>query len=125
MGLTDLVSLPAFWGGCGACVYAGTQLTADLWGGEAPPPERAKKKAVAKFGLAVFFGPIAATAITGPLIGFTGGRATIPAMALAVGLCCNGLWPVLVDGLGREVRRAVGGMLKRLGAAISNGEPDG
>lgn len=120
---TDLFAFPAVWGLCGALFYSGMQLTTALWGGETAPSDRARKRAYARFGLAIFFGPVAAAAMTTPIIRLAEGRATIPAVGLAVGLSANILWPLFVEGMGLELRKALAAFLKRIGAAIDKGDP--
>lgn len=122
--MVDPTAYPALWGFAGATFYAGTQLTTALWGAEASPDVRARKRLFARFFLAEFFGPVAAEALTRPAIALFGGHATIPAMGLAIGLSANALWPVFVGGMGQEFRKALGAMLKRWGAALSQGEDE-
>lgn len=118
---SELTSMPALWGAAGALFYAGTRLTTELWGGEVEPDARAKKRAAARFCLAAFFGPIAAAALTQPTIKLIGGHGTVPAVALAIGLSCNALWPIFVNGLAKAMRSEIASLFKRLGAALSNG----
>ncbi len=110
---------PAVWGAAGAAVYAGTRLITALWGGDAEPDQRARTRAVARFLLAVFFGPVAASALTQPIMAAMGKGSTVPAVALAIGLSCNALWPLFVQGLNGEVRKAFGALFKRVGAALN------
>ena len=121
----DLASHPALWGFAGATFYAGTQLSTALWGGEGEPDLRHRKRAWSRFTLALFFGPLAAAALTRPAISFLlHGHGTVAAVGLAIGLSCNALWPLFVDGVGKEFGRALGAMLKRWGSALTNGEDE-
>lgn len=112
----------ALWGLAGAFVYASSRLITAILG-ETELGPRAVKRAWAEFAVALLFGPIAAAALTPPILGRLGQAATLPAVALAIGLCGNAVWPVFVAGLVPAFRRALARWLAELSAALG-GEDD-
>jgi hypothetical protein len=94
----------ALWGFFGALVYASTRLVTQLFAGEDAPTRRRRTRALAQFATAVMAGPILAAGFTTTVVGWLHGLAQGEAVALTLGLSCNTLWPILVDGLGRRGR---------------------
>lgn len=93
----------ALWGLAGAFIYAGARLIAQLLGAEAPDRRRLIR-ASAQFGLALFAGGAGAAALASSVAKLFGGKATIEAVAMLLGLTANTIWPILVDGVGRRAR---------------------
>jgi hypothetical protein len=85
----------ALWGFIGGCGYAGTRLSASLWGGK-EITSRARSHAIAQFGLSLILAPAASYAFTPIVLGFLP-RATTPSVSLMVGLCFNAVWPLLME----------------------------
>jgi hypothetical protein len=92
---------PAFWGFWGALVYAGTALTRALWG-ELPATGAPRKLALAEFGIAIIFGPVAAEGF-GPTLFHWFPALDPKALALTIGLSANYIWPLAVKALGKRV----------------------
>ncbi len=76
---------------------------------------RLRNRALAQFVVAVIFGPLAAGAVTGEVVQLSDGRLGEPAVALVIGLSANALWPLLVDEMGKGLKRFIGGWLVGIG----------
>ena len=92
-----------FWGLAGALIYAGSKLILAVFGGE-PLSPRQQRRAWAQFVLAAFSGPVAAGGFSPTITHWLHGKADMTAVALAIGLSANVIWPVLVEGLGKRAR---------------------
>lgn len=113
----DLTRAPAFWGLCGALVYAAPKLAAVLFG-ETVADLRAVRRAWAQFAIAIFFGPVAAAGL-GPTIGDWKLISARPeAVELLTGLLVNALWPAIETAAGVGLLTWLGAKLTEAGAAI-------
>ncbi len=93
------------WGFVGAFVYAASKLiTATL--GDQELTERAQRKEIAQFLLALIFGPVASIAVTPVILARLGADVTPATVALGVGLCANAGWPIFVGGMVPAMRKA-------------------
>lgn len=101
---------------CGAFVNAATRLSMAIFADQDPTP-RQIARAWSQFVIALFFGPIAAIAFT-PLIMNLTPKVTREAVAVAIGLSANALWPVFVEGVIPAFKRVVGGWMVELGTAL-------
>lgn len=107
--MSDLVLRPAFWGFLGALVYASLVLVATVWGAENPLSARERNLALARFVIAITFGPIAAEGFSGTLLNmWLTGKADLRAISLGIGLSANWLYPIIVRAWGRKVQRDLG-----------------
>lgn len=100
----------------GAFMYAASRLVTVVLG-DVEVSDRIKRRAWAQFGLALFFGPLAAWTCT-PLLIAKAPHASTPAVALAIGLTANVLWPVLVEGVVPAFRKGLGGWLRELAGSL-------
>lgn len=94
----------ALWGGLGAVVYASTRLVTQMLAGDTAPTSRQRWRALAQFGVALVTGPVLAAGFTDTVVGWLHGVAQPQAVAVTLGLSCNVLWPILVEGLNRRGR---------------------
>lgn len=109
----------AAWGFGGAVVFASSQLIPVIFGdNEVTPPTKAR--AWARFVVALLFGPLAAGAFTADVVRWSGKSMGAVAVALAIGLSANALWPMFVDEAGKGVKRFIGGWLKGLGSQMTD-----
>lgn len=99
-----LMSRPGVWGLAGATVYAGGQLLTFL-SGEAAEDARAVRMAWWRFGMAVFFGFVAAEGFGPTIATFAHDRVQPQAVWLVVGLAVNGAWPAFEKALGQRAGR--------------------
>lgn len=117
--MLSVIGPSAIWGLVGGVGYAGTRLTTALWGGREISP-RARRLAVAQFGLAILLAPFAAHAFT-PIVLSLFPRATAPSTALLIGLLFNAVWPLVVEP--RFLRTLIADMARGLAARLSSGDP--
>lgn len=96
--ISIITDAPAFWGFGGAFVYASAILAKQLWG-PAPVDSNGRKLAVSQWGIAIFFGPLAAAGFSPSLAGWLP-KLDSHAIALTVGLSANYIWPLVVKALG-------------------------
>jgi hypothetical protein len=96
--ISVILNAPAFWGFAGAAVYASTVLAKQLWG-PSPAEGNARKLALAQFGIAMFFGPVAAAGFT-PSLSAWFPKLDAHAISLTIGLSANYIWPLVVKALG-------------------------
>lgn len=93
------------WGFLGAFIYAASKLiTATL--GDQEITDRAKRKELAQFMLALCVGPVASIAVTPVVLARLGADVTPATVALGVGLCANAGWPIFVGGMVPAMRKA-------------------
>lgn len=85
----------ALWGLLGGVGYAGPRLATALWGGR-EITARARKLAVAQFGVALILAPAASAALT-PMLLDSFPKATPSASAFFIGLMFNATWPLLME----------------------------
>lgn len=111
----------ALWGLGGAAVYASSRFITAVWG-DAEIDHRGRVRAWAQFAVALLFGPIAAGALTAELVRFSGGKMGAPAVALAIGISANALWPLFVEEAGKGFRRLIGSWFVALGERMSKEE---
>jgi hypothetical protein len=109
----------AAFGFGGAFVFAASQVIPIVFG-DNEVTTQARRRAWARFGVALLFGPLAAGALTGDVVRWSGNRMGAVAVALAIGLSANALWPVFVDEAGKGVKRWLGGWLKGLGSQMTD-----
>lgn len=107
---------------CGAFVNAATRLSAAIFADQ-DPTTRQIARAWSQFGVSVFFGPIAAVVFTPVIVGMAP-KAFPPAVAVAVGLSANALWPLFVEGLVPAFKKKLGGWMVELGTAIGRSDEE-
>jgi hypothetical protein len=111
---------PAAWGLAGAFVYAATRLISAVLGEAAATP-RAVKRAWAEFVIALVFGPVAAAAMTPPLLVRFGAHANMASIALVIGLSGNLIWPAAIQW--PALRKILAHWLNEIASAISKDPP--
>lgn len=105
----------AFVGGVG---YAGTRLSTALWGGR-EITDRARRRSVAQFVLALILAPTAGGAFT-PIVLEAFPAATLPSTAFTIGLLFNAVWPLLVEP--KFLRTLIADMARGLAARLTSGD---
>lgn len=105
----------ALWGGAG---YAGTRLSTALWGGR-EVTARARRLALAQFGLALMLAPAAGYVLT-PWVMAWFPAATLPATAFLIGLVFNAVWPLLVEP--QFLRTLIADLARGLASRLSTGD---
>jgi len=113
--MTDLFGTAALWGFVGGVGYAGTRLATALWGGR-EVTARARKLAIAQFGLSLILAPAAAHVFTPPLL-VVFERATTPSTGFVLGLAFNAVWPLLTEPA--FLRQLVADMARGLAARLT------
>lgn len=95
-------------------VYAIYTISQELLARDPAPSQREVRYAIVKFMNALVASPAFAAVLTDPLVKWTKGGLSWPAVSATLGISINALWPLILAGASDEVKDRVKDVFKAI-----------
>ncbi len=107
----------ALLGFAGGFLYAISKLQTALCAGDTEPGPQARRRAWVQFCTYLYASPLITAIFTDPLVALLAPHASWPAVAVALGLVANALWPIFVTVASDEFKTWLTGVFNAIRGA--------